>query len=103
MRHLLFQSPRQHGKALLHLCWPTLYSHTCRSLLRTALPERVNFVVQEQAKQNAGLAPQDQTQEQEAKAQIDARSVYVGNVDYAVTPEELQQHFQVCYNLADLC
>jgi len=29
-------------------------------------------------------------------ADADARSVYVGNVDYASTPEELQQHFQSC-------
>jgi polyadenylate-binding protein 2 len=27
---------------------------------------------------------------------VDSRSVYVGNVDYAVTPEELQAHFQSC-------
>lgn len=27
---------------------------------------------------------------------VDARSVYVGNVDYAVTPQELQAHFQSC-------
>eukprot|EP01088_Endostelium_zonatum_P005709 TRINITY_DN1754_c0_g1_i1.p1 TRINITY_DN1754_c0_g1~~TRINITY_DN1754_c0_g1_i1.p1 ORF type:complete len:191 (+),score=38.58 TRINITY_DN1754_c0_g1_i1:10-582(+) len=26
----------------------------------------------------------------------DARSVYIGNVDYASTPEELQSHFQSC-------
>uniref|UniRef100_A0ACD5YQZ3 Uncharacterized protein n=1 Tax=Avena sativa TaxID=4498 RepID=A0ACD5YQZ3_AVESA len=32
----------------------------------------------------------------EAKEQVDARSVYVGNVDYACTPEEVQQHFQAC-------
>ena len=24
------------------------------------------------------------------------RSIYIGNVDYACTPEELQQHFQQC-------
>jgi polyadenylate-binding protein 2 len=29
-------------------------------------------------------------------ADADARSVYVGNVDYSSTPEELQQHFQSC-------
>lgn len=29
-------------------------------------------------------------------ADNDARSVYVGNVDYGSTPEELQQHFQSC-------
>ncbi|KAJ4790214.1 Polyadenylate-binding protein 2 [Rhynchospora pubera] len=33
---------------------------------------------------------------QAAKEEIDSRSVYVGNVDYACTPEELQQHFQSC-------
>lgn len=30
------------------------------------------------------------------KAEADSRSVYVGNVDYACTPEELQQHFAQC-------
>jgi len=31
-----------------------------------------------------------------AKQEADGRSVYVGNVDYATTPEELQLHFQGC-------
>ncbi|KAL7751883.1 hypothetical protein RI367_002883 [Sorochytrium milnesiophthora] len=31
-----------------------------------------------------------------AKADADARSIYVGNVDYAVTPEQLQELFQPC-------
>ncbi|GLT64731.1 hypothetical protein SLA2020_372050 [Shorea laevis] len=30
------------------------------------------------------------------KEEIDSRSVFVGNVDYACTPEEVQQHFQSC-------
>ncbi|GIL67251.1 hypothetical protein Vafri_20683 [Volvox africanus] len=30
------------------------------------------------------------------KAEIDSRSIYVGNVDYGCTPEELQQHFAQC-------
>lgn len=30
----------------------------------------------------------------EDKSDVDARSVYVGNVDYGSTPEELQKHFQ---------
>ena len=30
------------------------------------------------------------------REEIDLRSVYVGNVDYLCTPEELQQHFQQC-------
>lgn len=31
-----------------------------------------------------------------AKEEVDSRSVYVGNVDYSCTPEELQAHFQEC-------
>jgi len=30
------------------------------------------------------------------KEELDARSVFVGNVDFAATPEELQAHFQSC-------
>ncbi|KAF8109232.1 hypothetical protein N665_0100s0021 [Sinapis alba] len=30
------------------------------------------------------------------KEEVDLRSIYVGNVDYTCTPEELQQHFQSC-------
>ena len=44
------------------------------------------------------MAPQGEgsgNQDSEAKAEADSRSVFVGNVDYAVTPEELQLHFQV--------
>jgi polyadenylate-binding protein 2 len=33
---------------------------------------------------------------QEEKEEQDARSCYVGNVDYLATPEELQNHFQSC-------
>lgn len=32
----------------------------------------------------------------EEKMEVDARSVYVGNVDYAATAEELEQHFHGC-------
>ena len=28
--------------------------------------------------------------------EVDARSVYIGNVDYAATAEELEQHFHGC-------
>ncbi|KAF7729779.1 cytoplasmic RNA-binding protein [Apophysomyces ossiformis] len=33
---------------------------------------------------------------EEDKELVDSRSVYVGNVDYGATPEELQAHFQSC-------
>ncbi len=32
----------------------------------------------------------------EEKMEVDARSVYVGNVDYGATAEELEQHFHGC-------
>ncbi|RKO96467.1 RNA-binding domain-containing protein, partial [Caulochytrium protostelioides] len=31
-----------------------------------------------------------------SKADVDARSVYIGNVDYSATPEELHAHFTAC-------
>ncbi|XP_075485429.1 polyadenylate-binding protein 1-like isoform X2 [Primulina tabacum] len=33
---------------------------------------------------------------QAEKEEVDSRSIYVGNVDYACIPEEVQQHFQSC-------
>ncbi|CAH1428000.1 polyadenylate-binding protein 2 [Lactuca sativa] len=33
---------------------------------------------------------------QASKEEVDTRSIFVGNVDYACTPEEVQQHFQTC-------
>nr|AFK38116.1 unknown [Medicago truncatula] len=30
------------------------------------------------------------------REEVDARSIFVGNVDYACTPEDVQQHFQSC-------
>jgi polyadenylate-binding protein 2 len=32
----------------------------------------------------------------ESKEDIDSRSVFVGNVDYSATPEEIQTHFKSC-------
>ncbi|GAB4857995.1 Polyadenylate-binding protein 1 [Ancistrocladus abbreviatus] len=33
---------------------------------------------------------------QAEKEEVDSRSIYVGNVDYSCTPEEVQAHFQSC-------
>ncbi|KAF9449898.1 RNA-binding domain-containing protein [Macrolepiota fuliginosa MF-IS2] len=33
---------------------------------------------------------------EDEKNAIDGRSIYVGNVDYGATPEEIQAHFQSC-------
>ena len=32
----------------------------------------------------------------EEKEDVDARSIFVGNVDYGASPEEIQAHFQSC-------
>jgi polyadenylate-binding protein 2 len=32
----------------------------------------------------------------ENKEDVDARSIFVGNVDYGASPEEIQAHFQQC-------
>ncbi|TPX55323.1 hypothetical protein PhCBS80983_g05414 [Powellomyces hirtus] len=32
----------------------------------------------------------------ESKEDVDSRSIYIGNVDYSSTPEEIQGHFQSC-------
>ena len=38
----------------------------------------------------------DDVEEPETTAEEDSRSVYVGQVDYSATPEELQEHFAGC-------
>ncbi|WWC60900.1 uncharacterized protein I303_103476 [Kwoniella dejecticola CBS 10117] len=35
-------------------------------------------------------------EDEDAPAAVDSRSVYIGNVDYGATPEEIQAHFQAC-------
>lgn len=32
----------------------------------------------------------------ESKTDVDSRSIFVGNVDYTASPEEIQAHFQSC-------
>ena len=39
---------------------------------------------------------QGEGEEGETTAEEDSRSVYVGQVDYSATPEELQEHFAGC-------
>lgn len=46
--------------------------------------------------------PEKEAELQAAKEEIDSRSVYVGNVDYATSPEELQVHFQVLISMIEV-
>ena len=43
-----------------------------------------------------GAAAGETAAEAAARELADSRSVYIGSVDYSVTPEELQAHFQGC-------
>merc|ERR1719456_2043051 len=38
----------------------------------------------------------DETAPGDDAAEVDRRSVYIGNVDYGSVPEELQEHFKSC-------
>ncbi|KAJ7086665.1 hypothetical protein C8R44DRAFT_820739 [Mycena epipterygia] len=45
---------------------------------------------------NAADGEDTNMETEEDKTIADGRSVYVGNVDYSATPEEIQGHFQAC-------
>lgn len=63
-----------------------------------AMKKRVAEMESEAAKLREMQSTLDQQTEslQENKEEIDARSVFVGNVDYGASPEEIQAHFQSC-------
>lgn len=52
--------------------------------------------LEEETKEGEETKTEDELQK--AREELDARSVYVGNVDYSTTPEELHTVFQVCLN-----
>jgi len=63
-----------------------------------AMKQRVKEMEDEAAKLREMQASLDRNDPElrESKEDIDSRSVFVGNVDYAATPEEIQTHFQSC-------
>lgn len=63
------------------------------------MKKRVAEMESEAAKLREMQEAADQESEhlqREDKEDIDARSVFVGNVDYGASPEEIQAHFQSC-------
>jgi len=64
----------------------------------SAMKRRVAEMEEEAAKLREMQADLDQQSNdlREDKEDIDSRSIFVGNVDYAVSPEDLQEHFQSC-------
>jgi polyadenylate-binding protein 2 len=60
-------------------------------------PRPARSAPQEKAQKEAGMdVAGGAASSDAAKEEVDSRSVYVGGVDYACTPEELQSHFQQC-------
>jgi len=63
-----------------------------------AMKKRVQEMEAEAAKLREMQASLDSQTEhlRESKEDIDNRSIFVGNVDYGASPEEIQAHFQSC-------
>lgn len=61
------------------------------------MKRRVAEMEEEAAKLREMQATLDQQHnELTDKDDVDARSIFVGNVDYSASPEEVQAHFQSC-------
>lgn len=62
------------------------------------MKRRVAEMEEEAAKLREMQATLDNATEtvQESKTDVDSRSIFVGNVDYSASPEEIQAHFQSC-------
>ena len=63
-----------------------------------AMKKRVQEMEEEAAKLREMQASLDSNERslRESREDIDARSIFVGNVDYSASPEEIQSHFQSC-------
>ncbi|KAK4466514.1 cytoplasmic RNA-binding protein [Cladorrhinum samala] len=64
----------------------------------SAMKRRVAEMEAEAAKLREMQASLDQARHDltDDKEDVDSRSIFVGNVDYSTSPEELQAHFQSC-------
>jgi len=64
----------------------------------SAMKRRVAEMEEEAAKLREMQVTLDQQSNElrEDKEDIDSRSIFVGNVDYSASPEEIQAHFQSC-------
>ena len=61
------------------------------------MKKRVQEMEAEAAKLREMQSQLDQSNEpRESKEDVDQRSIFVGNVDYGASPEEIQAHFQSC-------
>ena len=60
------------------------------------MKKRVQEMEAEAAKLREMQSALDGDQSRESKEEVDQRSIFVGNVDYGASPEEIQAHFQSC-------
>jgi polyadenylate-binding protein 2 len=62
------------------------------------MKRRVAEMEEEAAKLREMQASLDQAHQDlsDNKEDVDSRSIFVGNVDYSASPEEIQAHFQSC-------
>ncbi|KAI9678115.1 MAG: cytoplasmic RNA-binding protein [Caeruleum heppii] len=83
-------------RSLHHLCNEYTADVTSIQEEISAMKRRVAEMEEEAAKLREMQATLDQQSQdlREDKEDIDARSVFVGNVDYGASPEEIQAHFQ---------
>jgi chromosome segregation ATPase len=81
----------------------SLHHYTLQHMALTADQEEISAMrrrVQEMEEEAAKLREMQQSLDterhemRESKEDVDARSVFVGNVDYGASPEEIQAHFQ---------
>lgn len=80
-----------------HTQWKT-YTNAPPQEEISAMKRRVAEMEEEAAKLREMQATLDQQSSEmhDDKEDIDSRSIFVGNVDYAASPEEIQAHFQSC-------
>ncbi|OLN85646.1 Polyadenylate-binding protein 2 [Colletotrichum chlorophyti] len=65
----------------------------------SAMKRRVAEMEEEAAKlreMQATIDKESRDLSTEAREDVDSRSIFVGNVDYSASPEEIQAHFQSC-------
>ena len=61
-----------------------------------AMEDEANALKEEQKAEGGADAAPDASEANANREEADSRSVHVGGVDYATTPEELQKHFAAC-------
>ena len=61
-----------------------------------AMEDEANALKEEQKAEGGADAAPDASEANANREEADSRSVHVGGVDYATTPEELKKHFAAC-------